>query len=489
MLLNKAKDVLLSVLPVAALVIIIHIFISPLPTGILINFYIGLGFVVIGLLLFLIGVDLGITPVGDTFGTRLAKKGKLWIVIIAGLVLGFMISAAEPSVLILAQQVNAVTGDGITNISLIIAISISVGIFVMIGLIRILFNIPLYILLIISYSIVLILAFIVGPEMVAIAFDASGATTGAMTVPFVLAISTGISALKKQSKSAEKDSFGLISLASVGAIIGVLVLGLFVDVVPAVGFEVEQIVDQTIFFPFVTQIVDVIIETLLIVSPILILFIFFQIVSFRIHRKKFIRIIKGFIYIIFGLIFFLNGVYHGFMDAGLVIGLKLFDLDLAIILVIGFALGLFSILAEPSVYVLTRKIEDVTAGYISSKLVIIFLGIGVGLAVLLNVLRIYIISIELWHILIVGYLIALGLIFIVPKLFVGIAFDAGGVASGPISATFIFAFSQGIAFGLMDGQNLVDLFGLIALIAMMPIIVIQLLGLIYKFKSKKEGVS
>lgn len=488
MLLTKAKEVLMSILPVALLVLVLHLFVSPIPKEILYNFYIGLIFVFFGLLFFLIGVDIGITPVGDTFGTSLAKKGKLWIIIVAGVVLGFLIPAAEPSLLILSQQVNAVTGDGITNVTLILAISTSVGVFIMLGLVRIVFNIPLYIILIISYSIVVILAFLVGPEMVAIAFDASGATTGAMIVPFVLAISTGISALKKQSKSAEKDSFGLISLASVGAIIGVLSLGLFVEVVPSLGFAIDDITDVVIFTPFITNMGSVIVETLTIISPILILFIVFQFVSFRLSKRKFTHILKGFVYIFLGLTLFLNGVYSGFMDAGLVIGLTLYNFNFLGILLIGFALGLFSILAEPSVYVLTRKVEDVTAGYISSKLVIAFLGIGVGLAIVLNILRLYIGWLELWHILLVGYIVALSLIFIVPKLFVGIAFDAGGVASGPISATFIFAFSQGIAFSVMSGQNLADLFGLIALIAMMPIIVIQVLGLIYKLKSKKEGV-
>ena len=488
MLFAKLKDVFFSIMPVGLLVLGIHLFISPIPSFQLIQFFVGLFFVFIGLFLFLLGVDLGITPAGDLFGSSIAKTGKIWVVILAGIILGFIISAAEPSVLILSSQVQQITNGTITNAHLIIAVASFVGIFVMIGLLRILFNIPLYIVLAISYGIIFVLAILAGTEMVAIAFDASAATTGAMSVPFILAVSIGITTLKKQSKSAEKDSFGLIAIASVGAVIGVLFLGLFADVSGNVAHDAIEFQSGTIFEIFLGGLSPVVLEVLLIISPIFFLFVIFQVFSFKLKARRFSRILKGFVYIFIGLILFLLGVYQGFMQMGWILGEILADFSILLVLLVSFLLGFFSVVAEPSVYVLTHKIEEVTTGYVSSKLVLLALGLAVGLALILNTLRIILPNFMLWHILLFGYVLAICLMWVTPKLFVGIAFDAGGVASGPISATFIFAFSQGIAFFINDSSTVADLFGLIAIIALMPIIVIQLLGILYKVKTKKQGV-
>src|SRR5690554_3524183 len=488
MLFTKLREVFFSVLHVGLLVLLIHLFIEPLPTTPLIQFFVGLFFVFIGLFLFLLGVDVGNTTTGELFGSSIAKSGKIWIVVIAGIVLGFIISAAEPSVLILSQQVNQLTNGTISNAHLIIAVASFVGLFVMIGLLRIVFNFPLYILLAISYGLIFILAIFAGLEIVSIAFDASAATTGAMTVPFILAISVGITSIKKQSKSAEKDSFGLLGIASAGAILGVLILGLFADVSSDSVATPIIFAEGSIWELFLNGIPPVVLEVVLIVSPILLLFVIFQLLVFKLRKKRFFRILKGFIYIFIGLILFLLGVYQGFMQMGWVIAEALGSVSITMVIIVSFLLGFFSVIAEPSVYVLTHKIDEVTTGYVSSKLVLITLGLGVGIALVLNTLRIIIPGFLLWHILLVGYLIALALMWISPKLFVGIAFDAGGVASGPISATFIFAFSQGIAFSTDAQTSVADLFGLIAIVAMMPIVVIQVLGIVYKLKSKKQGI-
>ena len=490
MLKEKFINVFSSILPVGGLVYLLHFVLTPIPGYELGKFSIGLLLIGIGLVLFLLGIDIGVEPAGDVFGHSIAKRNSIVVLILAGLVLGFFITAAEPSVLILSHQVNQVTGDGITNVSLVIALSIAVGVFVSIGLLRIVFNLPLYIILAVSYGFILLLAVIVGSDMTAIAFDASGATTGILTVPFLLSITTGITSMKKQSKSAEKDTFGLIGIAAVGAIIGVLFLGLFAKVTPALPEVGDIVIPNTqVFAPFISAFPQVALDAFMTVFPILVIFSLLQYFQKPISKKRYTRILKGFAYVYVGLVLFFLGVENGFMGVGLTIGKALTDHSIGVLLLVGFSLGFLSIIAEPSVYVLTNKISDVTSGYISKRLLVLSLAIGVGLALVLNTLRIKLDFLELWHVLLIGYIINIFMMFITPRLFIGIAFDAGGVASGPIAATFIFAFSQGIAFGANNQGNLIDLFGLIALVAMTPIIVIQALGILYKIKTTKRGNS
>jgi hypothetical protein len=485
-ILTKLREVFFAVFPITLIVLVMNWTLSPIGSDLTIRFVIGSGLIIIGLTLFLIGIEIGITPVGQFIGGKLAKANKLWLIIIAGIALGFIISIAEPNLVILANQIEVVTEGGINSRLIIILVAVGVGILVMIGLIRILYDFPLYILLMIVYGMVLLLAIFSQVPMIAIAFDASGATTGALTVPFILALATGISVLKKHGKSAEKDSFGLVGLATCGAVIGVLALSIIQGREDLTGSLPVATVDQGILGPFWTVIPGIVKNSALSLLPIALIFIFVNIIGVKLSPRATGKILKGFVYALVGLILFLTGVNAGFMDAGMALGAKIANLDWEIwIYLISFLLGLFTVLAEPAVYVLTHQIEDVTAGYIRRKTVLFALAIGVGLAGVLNVFRIFTPGLQLWHIALPGYLIAIVLMFFTPKLFVGIGFDAGGVATGPMSATFILAFSQGIAFRDNTG-NLADAFGMIALIALTPVIAIEVLGIIYRIKTKKE---
>jgi hypothetical protein len=487
MIKQKSKEIAWSLLPIALLVSLIQLFFPSGEVAQYLRFLAGLLFVFIGLLLFLIGVDNGLTPAGEAFGQAVARSNRVWVVVLFGLLLGFLISFAEPSVTILALQVQQITGGSIAAFTMLFYVSIGVGVFVMIGLIRILYNIPLWILLLCSYVFIFILCLFVDDGLIAIAFDAI-ATTGILSVPFILSLSGGITSLKKKSKSAEKDSFGMIALASAGAIIGVLILAItspvtFVEVVQ------ETIPPTSNFFILMfSQIPGLLLESFISILPILLLFLLLQFFILHLRSKALRKILIGFGFAWMGLTLFLNGVQAGFMSIGLTIGTVLLEYPLIFLYIVSFLLGFMSIIAEPAVYVLTQKVEKVTSGYVNKRLVLHALAIGVGFSLVLNALRILLPGNVLSSILFIGYLLALSMMFVAPKLFVGIAFDAGGVASGPISATFIFAFSQGIAFGQDQSGNLFDLFGMIALIAMTPIVTILALGIIYKFKSKKEGI-
>lgn len=487
---NKLKEVFLAVLPITVIVTILNYTVAPLGTPLFIRFLLGAFFIVIGLSIFLFGVDVGITPVGNLMGTIITKSNKIWIIGISGLVLGFFVSVAEPDLQILASQVEFVTSGLIPRLSIVVVVSIGIAILLTAGLIRIVYNVPLYKVLTALYALILILSLFTTSEFLAISFDASGATTGALTVPFILALGFGVAVLKKDSKSSEKDSFGLVAIASTGAIISVMIMSIIskTDKITA-SLEVNLSETSSIIGPFIQSLPHVMYEVLIALLPLLVIFLLFQVISFKLDRRAFFKIFKGFIYTYVGLVYFMVGVNASFMDVGSKVGYYLAGMDNKIYLVIvGFLLGFVTILAEPAVYVLTNQIEDVTSGYVRRSIIMTALSIGVGFSVALSMIRILIPGIQLWHYLLPGYLISVIMAFFVPKLFVGIAFDSGGVASGPMTATFILAFAQGAAERIESANVLIDGFGIIAMVALTPLITLQIVGFIYKIKSKKGGL-
>ncbi|NLY42928.1 MAG: DUF1538 domain-containing protein [Clostridiaceae bacterium] len=489
-IISKFKEVLYSVLPITLIGVILHFTLTPIDTPILIRFLIGAVLIIIGLTIFLLGVDIGLTPIGNTMGSAIAKTNKISAVILAGLILGFFISIAEPALHILAGQVDAVTSGLISKLSIVVIVSIGIAVMLSIGLVRIVYNISLNKILSIFYGIILIIAIFTSPEFLAISFDASGAATGAMTVPFILALATGVSKLKKDSKSSEQDSFGLVGIAYIGPILAVMMMSILskADKITAT-LSYDEATSTSIIMPFIQKLPIIAGEVILALLPILIIFFIFQRISLKLSKRAVRRILFGSLFMFFGLVLFLLGVNAGFMDVGSIVGYKLAMLgNKAYVVLIGFILGVVTILAEPAVYVLTHQIEDVTSGCVNRKAVIITLSIGVGCAVALSILRILVPELQLWQYLLPGYIIALGMTYFVPILFVGIAFDSGGVASGPMTATFILAYAQGAAEAIEGANVMVDGFGVIAMVAMTPLIALQVLGLIFKVKSKKGGI-
>lgn len=489
-IISKLKEVLYSVLPITAIVIILNFTLTPIDNLVMIRFLIGAILIIIGLTIFLFGVDIGITPIGNTMGKAMIKPNKVIIVAIAGLLLGFFISIAEPDLHILAGQVDAVTSGLISKSTILVVVSLGIALMLSVGLTRIVYNFRLHKLLTILYGIILVLAIFISPEFMAISFDASGATTGALTVPFILALATGVSKLKKDSKSSEEDSFGLVAISSTGAILGVMIMSILSKTDKITGsLENAGTVSSSVISPFIQKIPVVAGEIAVALAPILILFLVFQKISFKLSKTAVRKMLFGMLFTFIGLVFFLVGVNAGFMEVGSIVGYKLASMDNhAYVILVGFVLGMVTILAEPAVYVLTNQIEDVTSGYVKRKVVMVSLALGVALAVALSIIRILIPEIQLWHYLLPGYIISVAMSYFVPELFVGIAFDSGGVASGPMTATFILAFAQGVAESIEGANVLVDGFGIIAMVAMTPLIALQILGFIFKIKSKKGGM-
>lgn len=486
---DKFKEVLIAVLPITLIVVLLGFTLVPLSADQMFRFLLGSFFIICGLTIFLVGVDISISPLGERLGEAIIRKNSLLIVIGAGLLLGFFISIAEPDLHILAGQIEFVTDGLIGKWSLLIIVSLGIAVMIAAGLVRSLYNIPLYILLTVLYGLIFLLAIFNSPEFLAISFDSSGATTGAMVVPFILAMALGTAHLKKDGKASEKDSFGLVSIASAGAIIAVLIRGIFLrNSVFATDVVLGDQVQKGILASFASQLLYQALEASIAILPMFLILLLSRSKILKLKKRQLYRMIRGFVLAWAGLVLLLAGVNAGFMDIGRQIGAGLAGLNnKSIVVIVGFALGFVTVLAEPAVHVLTRQIEDVTSGSVRRVAVLGALSLGIGAAIALSILRILIPGLQLWHILLPGYLIAIILAHVGAKLFVGIAFDSGGVASGPMTATFILAYAQGAA-GAVQGANvLVDGFGVIALVALIPLITIQLLGILYRRKSLQRG--
>ena len=485
-LLKQLKETSYSVLPITILVVILNFTVVPIGNEMLIRFLIGAVIVTLGLGLFLLGADIGIGPIGNLMGETIAKSNKSYIVAILGFILGFFITIAEPDLQILAKQVNLASGGTISSSLILIVVSIGVGLMVAIGLLRILYQKPLNKLFTLIYFIILILGLKVSQEFLAISVDASGATTGAMTTPFILALGYGVSKLKG-GKTSEEDSFGMVGLASAGPIFAIMLMSIVKSLTNIQG-EVEIVAqNKGVLMPYLKILPELLKEGILTLLPLLILFLLFDKFSFKLHKKNKNAILKGLLYTYIGLTLFLVGVNAGFMEVGRVMGEGIASSHTWLLPIIGFLLGMVVVLAEPAVYLLTEQVEEVTAGHIKRKVIMAALSIGIAFAVTMSMLRIMIPMLKLWHFLLPGFAIAAFLSYRVPPIFVGIAYDSGGVASGPMTATFVLAFAQGAASAIPTANILIDGFGVIAMVAMTPLVAIQILGLVFKMKSKKEG--
>ena len=487
-LIDKFKEISFSVLPIVFIVLGLHFTIVPLEMDMLLKFLICTVIIIVGLGIFLMGAELGISEMGDIMGVWVAKLNNRYTVFFIGVLFGFLISIAEPDLLILANQISDVMDGLLSPFFIVVVVSLGVGVMIGIGFLRILLDKKISNMFIITYLIIFGLFFFVSEEFQAISFDASGATTGAMTTPFILALGLGVSRMKGSSR-AEEDSFGLVGASSTGPIWAMMLMSLILGLNNITGSEVAFIPQAGIIMPILAIFPKILKESLLALAPITILFYAFNHFSFKRPKDETVRIFKGIILTFIGLVLFLVGVNAGFMDIARIIGSTLASMDNQFILpLFGFIIGMVVVLAEPAVYVLSTQVEEVTAGSIPRKLILLTLSIGVAFAVSISMVKIMYEGVKLWMFIVPGFLLSLYLSTKISPIFVGIAFDSGGVASGPMTATFILALTQGAASAIPSADVLVDGFGVIAMVAMTPILGISILGLIFKRKSKKEGV-
>lgn len=479
---EKLGETLKAVFPILAIVVILCFSVAPISPSILLTFFVGAVLLIVGMLLFSVGVDLSMTQMGERVGTTITKTKNAFLMSAVCFVMGVIITASEPDLQVLANQV-----PSIPNAVIILAVAAGVGVFLVFALLRMLFGISLSNMLLVFYGIVFLLTLFVPKDFLAVAFDSGGVTTGPMTVPFIMALGIGICSIRSDRHAAD-DSFGLVSLCSVGPIIAVLLLAMIYR--PSGTETVSEtipIVDNTVdlWRLFTSGLPTYIKEMAVSLLPIVLFFGVFELLSRDLTRKALIKIGVGILYTYIGLVLFLTGVNVGFMPAGNYLGKTIASLPYAWIIVpIGMVIGYFIVLAEPAVFVLTRQVEELTSGAISAKAMSLSLSIGVSLSIGISMLRVLTGIPIMWFIL-PGYAAALGLSFFVPKMFTAIAFDSGGVASGPMTATFLLPFAMG-ACTARGGDIITDAFGVVAMVAMTPLITIQIMGLVFAMKEARE---
>lgn len=479
---EKIRESLSAVLPITGIVLMLSIFLIPMELGSVVMFLTGALMLIVGMGFFQLGAEMAMTPLGEGVGVQISKMKKLLTVLLTGFLMGVIITVSEPDLQVLAGQVPSVP-----NMVLIMTVAVGVGLFLALAIVRIRYKISLSMLLIVCYLALILVSMFVPKEFLAVAFDSGGVTTGPMTVPFIMAMGVGLASVRSD-KNAANDSFGLVALSSVGPILAVLILGCFFKPTEAAYTltDVATVVTtQDVARVFAQGLPLYAREVLLSLVPILWVFLIFQWLTHRYHGLQIKRIIVGFGYTYIGLVLFLCGANVGFAPVGAYLGKELAGLSLRWILVpIGALIGYYIVKAEPAIQVLNHQVEAVTNGAISVKMMNRCMQIGVAASVGLAMLRVLTgISIQ-WFV-IPGYIIALVLSRLVPDIFIGIAFDSGGVASGPMTSTFLLPLSIGVCEAL-GGNLMTDAFGVVALVALTPLIAIQLMGLVYKLKTAKR---
>ena len=462
-----------SVLPITAIVFLLSVTIAPLEPGTLVLFLFGAVLLVIGMGFFTLGVDMSMLPMGEGVGAVLSGKKRLLIPVLLYFLLGVLSTMAEPDLTVLANQISA-----IPNMVLILTVAVGVGLFLVVATLRVRWGVPLRRLLLLFYGVVFLLEAFAPANFIPVSFDSGGVTTGPITVPFIMALGLGV-ASSRSDKNAASDSFGLVALCSIGPILSVLLLGIVYqpDKAEQQLAAIPEVADTAAAARyFVHGFPEYFKEVAAALLPIALVFALFQLFTRKFRRGQLLRIVSGFAYTYLGLVLFLCGVNVGFMPAGQYIGTAVASGSRPWLLVpIGMLIGFYIVKAEPAVAVLTKQVEEVSNGSISQRAMGNALSIGVCVSVGLAMVRV-LTGLNIMWLLVPGYAVSLGLTFFVPSIFTGIAFDSGGVASGPMTATFLLPFAMG-ACSAVGGDLMTDAFGIVAMVAMTPLVTIQVMGL------------
>ncbi len=471
----KIKEALISALPIAAIVYLLSL--TPLfnfSQTELISFTVGAVLLVLGIGLFNMGADLAMTPMGTHVGAGLSKQRKLSLLLVVCFVLGMLITIAEPDLQVLAKQVGAVMNGTL----LVYTVGVGVGVFLVIAILKIVFKRSLSQFLMLFYMLLFALALLLvvggASDLLPMAFDSGGVTTGPITVPFIMALGVGISGVLGDRRSKE-NSFGLVALCSVGPILAVLLLGVFSK--GNLSYEVPDYgVSGDVLGAYLHTLGHTAKEVAIALGLIVGFFLICQLAVLKLTKRRLLRIGIGVVFTYVGLVIFLTGVNVGFMPIGYKLGYELGKWNPVFLTVFGLVMGVLVVLAEPAIHVLNSQVEEVTGGLVTRKAMITGLCIGVGASIALSVIRI-IFDFSLVYYIIPGYFISLALSLFVPPVYTAIAFDSGGVASGPMTSGFILPFATGVCMAI-QGESAVlrDAFGVVALVAMTPLITIQLLG-------------
>mgnify|MGYP006070415451 CR=1 FL=1 len=472
---EKILEAISSVLPITVIVLLLSFTLAPMPIGTLVLFLLGAALLILGMGFFSLGADVAMMPMGEQMGRKLGGSTKIAAAVLIFFLIGFTVTIAEPDLQVLARQVPAVP-----DLTIILTVAAGVGIFLVLAMLRTRLGFSLQHTLIVLYGLVFLLSIFVPNEFLAVAFDSGGVTTGPITVPFIMALGAGLASIKGK----DDDNFGVVAICSVGPILAVMILGLLYNSteVAYTPFQIPVVeTSQDAGREFLNGLPEYLSEVFFGLLPIVLFFLIFQFIALRLARRSLIKIGVGIGYTFIGLVLFLTGANVGFMPVGYFLGQTMAENAPSWLLIpLGMVVGYFIVAAEPAVHVLNRQVEEVTSGAIPQKAIGLSLSIGVAISIGIAMLRVWL-HIPIYWFLAPGYLLALALTFRVPKIFTAIAFDSGGVASGPMTATFLLPFAMG-ACQMLGGDMLMDAFGVVAMVAMTPLITIQILGLFYQRK-------
>ena len=482
-LLNKLKESCISILPIMVIVLLLSVTLVPMSWQMIVQFVFACIILIVGMAFFTLGADNSMLPIGQNIGAFLSRSHKVWLMLLVGFLMGIIITVAEPDLSVLANQV-----PGINNWVLIFVVALGVGIFMMFGIMRTIFSIPLHFILTFSYILIFVLAIFVPSQFAPLSFDSGSVTTGPISVPFLMAFGLGLAAVRG-GKSQSDDSFGLVALGSAGPIIAVMILGLFID--PSTLTSSTTTVTEVpstfggLMLSFVYALPEHLEQVAIVILPILVVFFIFQFTVLKLPKQQVFRILIGILCVFVGITLFFTGVSVGFLPVGNMIGSVIAGGQSSWLLVpIACLLGLVIVLAEPAVHILTKQVELLTDGKISSKTILFSMCIGVAVSLGLCALRV-LFEISIWYFLIPAYVLAISLSFFVPRIFTGIAFDSGGVATGAMATTFVLPLIMGAcqAYGV---DSMLYGFGTLAYIAVTPLLTIQILGLIVKIVNNRK---
>lgn len=474
---EKLKESIISIAPVMLIMIIISLILKFNIITIM-TILISTILLIIGTTLFTLGADLSMLEIGKSISGKLLKSRNLLLICVVSFIVGIVITIAEPDLKVLATQMSAIDSR-----VLILSVGIGVGIFLLIAVLRIIYQINLKFLIACFYIILISLLLMSKKEIIPVAFDSGGVTTGPMSVPFILSMGIGFTSVKRRNSS-ENDSFGLIALCSIGPIITVLLLNLFsknnMQYSYDIGLEYTKFSD--LILNYTSEFIPILKEVAFSLLPILVVYLIFLILGKELKSQKNLKVFVGLFITLIGLVMFFIGVNVGYMQVAYLMGIGLYNKSKLLLLILGMIVGFLIVKAEPAVTVLTEQIEKLTQGSIKRSIMNNTIAVGVSVAVGISIIRV-LTGISINYFLIFGYLIAILLLMITPDIFTMVAFDSGGAVSGPMTTTFLLPLIIGICYAT-GGNVLTDAFGVVSLVALSPLIVIQILGVIYKVKTK-----
>lgn len=480
---EKIRESLTSVVPISAIVFLLSIYAVPIPIGATLMFILGAAMLVVGMGFFSLGAEIAMMPMGEGLGAHFGASRRIVPLAVFALIMGTIITVAEPDLQVLARQVPAIPDE-----VLIATVAGGVGLSLVVALLRARLGVSLPKMLVVAYALTIAISLVVPKAFIAVAFDSGGVTTGPMTVPFIIALGVGLASRASMSSD---DSFGIVAICSIGPIIAVMILGIVYDPSVAMPEEMpiyEAATTKDVAAHYAREIPHYVAQVARAIAPVALFFGAFQIATRRYTARSISTIVVGLVYTFVGLVLFLTGANVGFIPVGLLLGAEIAASGYRWLLVpVGALIGYYVVVAEPAVHVLNKQVESISGGAVSRRVMMLALSIGVALSLALSMVRI-LTGISLYWTMIPGLVIALALMRATPKIFTGIAFDSGGVASGPMTSTFVLPFAMG-ACESVGGDIMTEAFGVVAMVSMTPLVMIQLLGLVYARQTRRAVFS